>query len=223
MEVLPDSGDCMTSSHLISEQDASELTKVSVETLARFVETGCLVATQGADGKRYFSRSELVALFRAGEGDLTTADEEEGEESVGALLDSDIVLSPPRDEDRVSFLNRHLVKLSAMIRMQEQLLEVKNREIEDLKHQREWLQSRIEKLEEQSDRDRILLLSEAQTIKQLVMLEQHKRSPWRVVLDYLRPGKALPMEPQDSKTVTFAPKETIKPTVRAVDGEDEAA
>lgn len=209
----------MTSSHLVNEQEASQLTKVSIETLKRFVETGCLATTTGADGKSYFSRIELVGLFGGEEG-VESAAESDEEESVGSLLDSDLTLAPPREEDRVTFLSRHLVKLSAMIRMQEQLLEMKNREIEDLKHQREWLRSRVEKLDEQSDRDKILLLSEAQTIKQLVMMEQRKRSPWRVVLDYFRPSKAIDAPVKEGKTVTFAPRDAIKPEES---GQDEAA
>jgi hypothetical protein len=64
------------------------------------------------------------------------------------------------------------------------LIETKDAEIADLKNQRAWLQQRIEKLEQQSDRDRLLLLSESHTIKQLVAIEANRKSKLRATLEF---------------------------------------
>jgi hypothetical protein len=71
-----------------------------------------------------------------------------------------------------------------VIELQERLLAAKDVEIADLKSQREWLQSRIEKLEQQSDRDKLILLSETQTIKQLIAIESNRKSKVRAALEF---------------------------------------
>lgn len=52
--------------------------------------------------------------------------------------------------------------------LQERLLEAKDRELSDLKRQRDWLQERIEQYERKAERDQVLLLSKSQTIQKLV-------------------------------------------------------
>lgn len=78
-----------------------------------------------------------------------------------------------------------VVKLRNVITLQEKLLDTKDAEIADLKGQRDWLRARIEKLEEKSDRDQILLLSETQTIRKLISIQEQKRSPMNRLLDWL--------------------------------------
>jgi hypothetical protein len=78
-----------------------------------------------------------------------------------------------------------VLKLRNVISLQEKLLDTKDAEIADLKGQRDWLRARIEKLEEKSDRDQILLLSETQTIRKLISLQEQRRSPMNRILEWL--------------------------------------
>jgi hypothetical protein len=65
------------------------------------------------------------------------------------------------------------------------MLDSKDDEIADLRNQRAWLRERIEKLEEKSDRDQILLLQETQTIRQLIAVQESKKSVVQQVLEWI--------------------------------------
>lgn len=76
-------------------------------------------------------------------------------------------------------------KTENIVKLQEQLLEARDQEIRELKQQRNWLQARVEKLEEKSDRDQLLLLSEKQMMRHLLSQNEKRRpSPLRVALEW---------------------------------------
>lgn len=52
--------------------------------------------------------------------------------------------------------------------LQEELLKKQDLEIEDLRKQRKWLQTRVEVLEQKLDREQLLLLSQTQVVNQLI-------------------------------------------------------
>jgi hypothetical protein len=99
---------------------------------------------------------------------------------------------PERATD--SDLDREVARLRNLVNLQERILDIKENEIADLRAQRDWLQRRVEKLEEKGDRDQILLLSETQTIRRLVTMQENKRSAVRQVLEWLglSPAKQVP-------------------------------
>jgi hypothetical protein len=72
-----------------------------------------------------------------------------------------------------------------IIQMHADILSRQEREIENLKGEREWLRRRIEKLEEKAERDQVLLLSEAQTVKQLIQIQSQRKSTMRLALEWL--------------------------------------
>ena len=76
-------------------------------------------------------------------------------------------------------------KLRTVVDLQEKILTIRENEIRDLKEQRDWLKSRLERLEEKADRDQLLLLSETQTIRRLISLQEPKKSTFRLALDWL--------------------------------------
>lgn len=78
-----------------------------------------------------------------------------------------------------------LQKLRQLVELQERMLANKETEVSDLRQQREWLQRRVERLEEKGERDQILLLSVTQTNRQLVSLQEGKRSAVRQLLEWL--------------------------------------
>jgi hypothetical protein len=107
------------------------------------------------------------------------------------------VAAEPKEEAPVIRLTRTLEqevsKLKHVVDLQEKLLDLREAEIKDLKEERNWLRSRVEKLEEKGDRDQLLLLSETQLIRKLVVSQQ-KRSPLRTALEWL--GVIEPEKPQ---------------------------
>lgn len=200
----------MQTSDFIPESEACNFTGVSPRTLQRFAEAGYLQAEKDLDGLCRFSRQELEALFgtkSTGEPAQATSlepatDEVAFENPSSGLLESLEVLSsaetePARDPEPLaqqsaaqspqatsSASSVELETLKHLVRIQEKLLDVRDDEISDLKQQRDWLKQRIEKLEQKAERDQLLLLSESQTVKTLVALQQAKKSPVRLALEY---------------------------------------
>jgi DNA-binding transcriptional MerR regulator len=78
-----------------------------------------------------------------------------------------------------------LTRLRHMLEAREALLSMRNSELEDLKDQRDWLQARVERLEEKGDRDQILLLSETQTIRKLISMQEQRKSTVRTLLEWV--------------------------------------
>lgn len=82
--------------------------------------------------------------------------------------------------------NEHeVLKLRNIIKLQEALLDTKDAELKDLREERQWLRTRIEKLEEKGERDQILLLSETQTIRKLIVVQEQKKSPIKQLLSWV--------------------------------------
>lgn len=77
-----------------------------------------------------------------------------------------------------------IARLRNLLSLQERILDGKDDEIADLRNQRAWLRERIEKLEEKSDRDQILLLSETQTIRSLIAYQEARKSTFRQFLEW---------------------------------------
>lgn len=80
-----------------------------------------------------------------------------------------------------SGLTRHQ---EVILEMQDRLIDRLEREIHDLKNERDWLRARIEKLEEKAERDQLLLLAEAQTVRRLVTMQVQKKNSWRHALEW---------------------------------------
>ncbi len=102
-------------------------------------------------------------------------------------------VSTPSSTEQSSASNE-TARLTAVTSMLEKLLDIREAEIKDLKEQRDWLRSRVEKLEEKGDRDQLLLLSETQVIRKLIA-NNERRSPFRAALEWLGVIEA-PEKPQ---------------------------
>lgn len=96
-----------------------------------------------------------------------------------------------------------------LIRLQEEILALKDKELADLREQRDWLKRRIECLEDQASRDQVLLLSGSKTIQKLVEAQQPvpKRSGLRGLLEFF--GLAAKPE-QSGVTPLTLPIETTR-------------
>lgn len=187
---------------LVNEQTAAQAAGVSVATLQRFVEVGALNAVEKEGGvfyliphiERLFSvtihqpRTPLrtISLPTSPLARSAVAPTESTLESRETEVERQLLTAPPASttpskatlgEDEVNMFKQ-------VLDAQDKLLALKDAEIADLKSQRAWLQQRVEKLEQQSDRDRLILLSEAHTIKQLVAIEANRKSKIRAALEF---------------------------------------
>ena len=90
----------------------------------------------------------------------------------------------PSRGEACDLLESEVQKLKHVLDVQERLLEERERELHQVMSERDWLRKRIEKLEEKSERDQILLLSETQTMRKLVNAQVQRRSPVRAMLEW---------------------------------------
>lgn len=106
---------------------------------------------------------------------------------------------------RIQRLEAEVVKFKHVIELQEQILDLRDNELTSLKEEREWLRRRIERYEEKSSRDQVLLLSETQAIAHLIH-KQQRRSPVRAALEWL--GVAKDEDPFDHEEAIEVHKTT---------------
>jgi DNA-binding transcriptional MerR regulator len=157
----------------LTEEQAASYACVSVNTLRRYAEAGYLNIQKNNDNSVEYSAQELAKVFELQDLSLnianTTINNQTNEDSKVNLVVTDTNNS---DE-----LSRTIVAQNALI--------------EDLKEQRAWLQRRVEKLEEQGDKDKVLLLRSTHTLQQLALPETvskkslSKKSLLRKTLEYL--------------------------------------
>lgn len=102
---------------------------------------------------------------------------------------------------------REVARLKNIIALQEKVLEMRDRQVSDLEEQRRWLRERIEKLEEKGDRDQLLLLAEAQTIRKMITNQESRRNTWRAALEWF--GLTTP-SPSSSTQIATRPTRTEK-------------
>lgn len=93
-------------------------------------------------------------------------------------------------------LRQEIVKLQSYARLQKKLLEVKEKEIGELKQEKDWLKERIEAQEEKNNRDQLLILSETKVIHNLIE-SNHKQSTLRTALEWFGFSKKQPKETID--------------------------
>lgn len=93
--------------------------------------------------------------------------------------------STPNNAPAIDRLEREVAKFKNIIELQEKILEMKDQQIKSLSSERDWLRERQEKLEQKAERDQLLLLAETQTIRQLISIQERRRSPLRSALEWI--------------------------------------
>ena len=183
----------------LREDEVTTLFGVSARTLIRFSEAGYLQPRKDASGMLFYKRSELCDLFTPGRR------EDEPEEEVIEIMTATASPTPAPESVQPSTLNvekqavtqptsdvEERERLKHLVSLHERLLEQQEREIADLKEQRSWLQRRVEQLEQKAEKDQILLMTELQTVRQLV---HQKRGLFDVVREWFTPPQ-LPASSQ---------------------------
>ncbi|MCB0330917.1 MAG: hypothetical protein KDD70_14700 [Bdellovibrionales bacterium] len=92
-----------------------------------------------------------------------------------------------------SYLEKTVEKLERINEVNEKIIELREERIEEITRERDWLRTRVEKLEEKAERDQVLLLSETQLLRQMIEQRQNSRSPVRAALEWL--GVVEPKKP----------------------------
>ena len=102
---------------------------------------------------------------------------------------------------------REIHRLQTVLSLHEKLLEAREAEIRELKDERSWLRTRIERLDEKSDRDQILLLSETQTIRRLITHQNEPRKgPVRAALEWLGVVEPTPSSNNSQAMIDVTPR-----------------
>jgi len=198
---------------LISEIEAVKQAGVSARTLQRFSEAGYLTVQVKSDGGRLYLLSQLREIFGSFQEEpsppSTTEESTETEEATGPSCSRDaatyytpaeptpLVERATVTDDGASDTSatnnkaqEEISRLKNLVALQERILDMKESEIQDLRSQRDWLKTRVEKLEEKGDRDQVLLLSETQALRQLIGLQQKRTSTLRNLLEWLGLGQS---------------------------------
>ena len=76
-------------------------------------------------------------------------------------------------------------QFKSILAMHADILERQEREIQELRSERDWLRRRIEKYEEKAERDQVLILSSSQAVKQLIDAQGPSKSIIRQALEWL--------------------------------------
>lgn len=188
---------------LCPEHEAARIAGVSLRTLLRFSEAGYLTLYTQADGSHKYERAQVEEIFGAlasvapaateagichkASDEYKAPNEPTAATSAETCEDStsNTAKTSTLSEDlRVANLSEEVNRLRNLLALQERILDSKDDEIADLRNQRTWLRERIEKLEEKSDRDQILLLSETQTIRSLIAYQESRKSTFRQLLEW---------------------------------------
>ena len=188
------------SAELIGENEAALQARVSASTLARFAEAGYFQVVLIGE-ERCYPKKALSSLF----GVTFAEEEQEAASvkkatviafpQAAPLIQTQIAeavateISPTAEEANTTIKTQSAANSSdvfiqqpesessfkTILKMHADILERQEREIQDLRTEREWLKKRIERLEDKAERDQILLLSEAQTVKQLIQIQSQKK------------------------------------------------
>lgn len=191
--------------YLQIEQNAGEGRLYSQSELASVFGLSCFSAmprrtAQGSgNGVRAAPKPEKNSRPSAAAAQSSSALHEQIEKSIVAGSDGEAAAGPDTSNEEVPTLSNliqdsppdrpeesgEVACLQRTLELQQKLLELKEAEVKDLQDQRQWLRTRLERLEEKAERDQLLLLSETQTIRKLINLEEQRKSPLRLALEWL--------------------------------------
>ena len=158
--------------------DSPETTSsMTTETLAAQVE----VHSEIASATELFQESPEVESPRADLSAAMSAEVLDAPEAPRATPEA----APTAPVQQSTVDSIELLKLRTVVDLQEKILALKEQEISSLRSERDWLRTRIEKLEDKQDRDQLILLTETQMIRKLVARNEPKPSGLRLALEWL--------------------------------------
>lgn len=174
---------------LMSIEECAVFAGVSIDTVGQYAEFG-LLASVDMQGSRFFKEQDVRTIFHLSSNQKVPAKdnhEESIQEAVRPVtlaeqitvipLSQEIeITSAPKESSRGESLRIiELLQLSQTLREQ----------LEMVKEERDWLRTRLERLEARSEREQMLLLSESETVRSLISQRgDKKRSFWNIALPW---------------------------------------
>jgi hypothetical protein len=159
----------MTDSY-ISEDEACAYCGVNAITLKRYTKAGYLKPKTLDDGSISYIARELSEVFELPPykptkflSSIEVKSEINKETKISSLIEPD-----KKELKKIEQLKVKIVQLENLLLERDKQIVDKCDIIDDLKQQREWLQKRVERHEEQSSHDKLLLLNEARTVSRLI-------------------------------------------------------
>lgn len=99
----------------------------------------------------------------------------------------------------INYLEQEVSKFKRISELQERILDIREQQIQDLKSESNWLRQRIEKLEEKSSREQLILMANTETVRNL-LLEHKRKSTLRAALEWFN---IIPPDAETTKGSTI--------------------
>ncbi len=176
--------------------EAIEITGLNEKTLQRFINAG-YIQTREDNELTLLKISDLNKTFGLTVAEPEIAPNSELKIEITNLSESEEqeeAIEAPKAEPKSAYVeiapNIERQKLDdsileKVIALQDRLIEDKEAQLNEQQREIKWLRTRIEKLEDQSEKDKILLLSGNQTINRLIELSGQKQGWFGRTLTWL--------------------------------------
>jgi len=193
------------SSSLMSIEECAAFAGVSLDTVIQYAEFGLLPAVE-RDGKSFFKEGDVTTIFHLSSKErVSTKGKEREDSSDNSSQRSDDAkdeLHTSSSVDETDFseqsnvipLNEEIEVTASgassrgeSLRIVEllQLCQSLREQIDMIKEDRDWLRTRLERLEARSEREQMLLLSESETVRSLISQKGSKKNSfWRIALPW---------------------------------------
>lgn len=175
---------------LMSIEECAVFAGVSIDTVGQYAEFGLLPSVD-KQGSRFFKEQDVRTIFHLSSNQKVQPKESRDEQplqqaarpvtlaeqiTVIPLSQEIEITSAPKESSRGESLRIiELLQLSQTLREQ----------LEMVKEERDWLRTRLERLEARSEREQMLLLSESETVRSLISQRgDKKRSFWNIALPW---------------------------------------
>ena len=193
---------------LLTEDQSAALAGVSIETIRQYAGYG-LLEKQERNGLVRFRESEIRSLFHTAKRvEAVVPEPSQQEVPIGSAPTVEVELQADLSSDRqdsaeqpsstpqptaprTEFANTELANFGseAPVPAVQQVIEINRSlrdQVEQLRNERDWLRTRLEKLETRSEREQMLVISESETIRSFIRQQQKRRSFWSFALPWLR-------------------------------------
>jgi hypothetical protein len=184
-------------------EEAIKVTGVSESTLRRFAEAGYFRSEQ-TDSGLTFEKNELFSLFKISNKPIAervvsarTSDHPEiapsHQQETKLEVEDEVIPEPetievtnnPHRVSSTAVLSQEIEKLKALAELHEKYISYKESEIKSLTEERDWLRTRIEKLEDKAERDQMIMASMSETQRGLLTQLDKKRSTLQLALEWV--------------------------------------
>ena len=179
---------------------ALEATQLSEKTLERFITAGYIKSTKDENNDTLIDIDDIRKTFGVEIASLkeNKSDKEIQHESRQEVKQNKAQTKPEPELETAEEATSHKKTnyqeipekmLGKVAALQDRLLDEKDATIKSQIKEIEWLRGRIEKLESQGEKDKVLLLSSNQTINELIKIHHPKRGFFHRALSWVIPDE----------------------------------